>query len=530
MPVSRRDFVQRIGQAGGYAAAYVALQALGFLRPAQALAGGPPDLAAGGGGEGAKVVILGAGVAGMAAAYELGRAGYDCTVLEARTRTGGRNWTIRRGTAIEMTDGSRQVCEFDEGQYFNAGPARLPSHHQAVLGYCRELGVALEPEINTNRSALLLNPKVNGGQPIRLRQAVNDTRGHVSELLAKAINRGALDQELTPADKARMVEFLKVYGDLKPDLFYRGSQRSGLKALPGAGDEQAAASDPLDLSLLLDEDMWQGVLFEEVIDMQATMFQPVGGMDRIPAAFEKVLGPVVRTGVEVRALRRSGKGVRITARDLAAGRDLTINADYCICTIPLPVLRTIAADFSPAYREAVARVPYGDAIKIAWQAPRFWEGEPWRIYGGLSFVKAPNALVWYPSHGLHSKTGVLLGAYAAGPAATQMAAMSRAEQIDLTRAMIDQLHPGCGALLHAPLQVQWSKAPYSLGPWVQWASDNEPDYALLNEPDGPFWFAGEYLSHVGAWQEGAIRSAHRTAARLDARHRAGQPVTATRPQ
>ena len=171
-------------------------------------------------------------------AYELGKAGYDCTILEARARVGGRNWTVRKGDEIALTDGSRQVCEFDKGQYFNAGPARLPSHHQVVLGYCRELGVELETETNTSRGALLLNPAVNGGKPIQLRQAVNDTRGHVSELLAKAINRGALDQELTGLDKQKVVEFLKLYGDLKPDLFYRGSERSGLKSLPGAGAEK----------------------------------------------------------------------------------------------------------------------------------------------------------------------------------------------------------------------------------------------------------------------------------------------------
>jgi len=530
MAVSRRDFVQRVGAAGGYAAAYVTLQALGFLKPAQAFAAGPPDLAAARGGGGAKVVILGAGVAGMAAAYELGRAGYDCTVLEARPRAGGRNWTVRRGSVIELTDGSRQVCDFDEGQYFNAGPARLPSHHQAVLGYCRELGVALEVEINTNRSALLLNPEANGGKPIRLRQAVNDTRGHVSELLCKAINRGALDQELTAEDKARMVAFLKQYGDLNPDLFYRGSERSGLKTLPGAGDERSSAYDPLSLGLLLDEDMWSGVLFEEVIDMQAVMFQPVGGMDRIPAAFERVLGPKVRLGMEVRKLRRTRKGVRVVCRDRASGRDVTVEAQYCICTVPPPVLRGIDADFSPAHRAAIARVPYGDAIKVAWQAPRFWEAAPYRIYGGISFVRAANALVWYPSHDLHSKTGVLLGAYATGPAAERMAALSRTEQIDLTRRMIDQLHPGAGALLTKPLQVRWAEVPYNLGPWSQWPSDHEPDYALLSEPDGPFWFAGEHLSHVGAWQEGSIRSAHRAAAQLDARHREGRPVTAARLQ
>src|SRR5260370_10721980 len=100
-----------------------------------------PRLLEKGTGHGTKVVVLGAGVAGQSAAYELRGAGYDVTVLEARDRVGGRNWTIRNGTKVDMTDGSRQVCEFDPGNYFNCGPARIPSHHQALLGYCKELGV-----------------------------------------------------------------------------------------------------------------------------------------------------------------------------------------------------------------------------------------------------------------------------------------------------------------------------------------------------------------------------------------------------
>jgi monoamine oxidase len=506
------------------------MQALGLLTPASAFAGAPPDLAQGGGGKGAKVVILGAGVAGMAAAWELGKAGYDCTILEARARTGGRVWTVRRGDAIEMTDGSRQVCDFDDGQYMNAGAARLPSHHQIVLGYCRELGVELEVEVNSSRSALLLNTEANGGRPIQMRTAINDTRGHVSELLAKAIDRGALDQELTADDKQRMVAFLKTYGDLSPELLYRGSQRSGLRIEPGAGDEKAASFDPVSLKTLLDEDLWNGVLFEEVIDMQATMFQPKGGMDAIPHAFARALGPkIIRRRCEVRQIRKTAAGgVRIAYRDKAAGNDLTIDADYCISTIPLPVLAGIDADFSPAYKAAIARTPYRDAIKIAWQAPRFWEGPKYQIYGGLSFVKGPTNMVWYPSYGLHSKTGVILGAYTGGPAATELARLPRAAQIEHTRKIIEAMHPGCGKLLEKPMQVQWAAVPYSLGIGVGWAGEDEPDYHLLGQPDGPIHFAGEYLSHVGAWQEGAIRSAHRAIVMLDAQHRKGRPVTAQR--
>ena len=186
---TRREFLRRVAGAGGYRATYLTMQAMGFL-PLAAVA--EPVALERGGAHGTKVVILGAGVAGLSAAYELGKAGYDCTVLEARERVGGRNWTIRRGTSIELADGSRQLCDFEPGLYWNAGPARLPSHHQAVLGYCREFGVPLEVEVNTSRGARLLNPAANGGQPIEMRQAVNDTRGAISELLAKAIDRGAL--------------------------------------------------------------------------------------------------------------------------------------------------------------------------------------------------------------------------------------------------------------------------------------------------------------------------------------------------
>src|SRR5580693_3476033 len=260
MSGTRRDFLRQVAGAGGYRATYLTMQAMGLLGTA---AVAEPLQLEKGSAHGTKVVILGAGVAGLSAAYELGRAGYDVAVLEARDRVGGRNWTIRRGTRIEMTDGTRQVCEFDPEMYWNSGPARIPSAHQAVLGYCKELGVALEVEINTSRGARLYNPAANGGKPVEMRQAHNDTRGAVSELLGKALNRGALDQELTAQDKERMIAFLQAYGDLTPDLLFKGSTRSGYKSLPGAGDQAGEQRDPVPFGRLLDIDMWNAMLFEE---------------------------------------------------------------------------------------------------------------------------------------------------------------------------------------------------------------------------------------------------------------------------
>src|SRR5467141_3426712 len=131
---TRRAFLTQVGQAGGFGAAYVIMQSLGLL-PLPESAASKVRLAEGSG-QGKHVVILGAGIAGMVAAWELQKAGYSCTILEARQRAGGRNWTIRNGTRVEMTDGTTQVCSFEDGHYFNADPEALPSQHVNKLGYC----------------------------------------------------------------------------------------------------------------------------------------------------------------------------------------------------------------------------------------------------------------------------------------------------------------------------------------------------------------------------------------------------------
>ena len=90
-----------------------------------------------------RVAILGGGIAGLTAAYELSRKGYECTILEASHRSGGRNLTLRHGDLIDEA-GAPQICPFDDEPhlFLNAGPARIPSNHRTLLDYCRELGVA----------------------------------------------------------------------------------------------------------------------------------------------------------------------------------------------------------------------------------------------------------------------------------------------------------------------------------------------------------------------------------------------------
>ncbi len=520
MVKTRRDFIRRVGEVGGFSGAFATMQSLGLLE-ATASARPIPDLAQDFG-KGIKIAILGGGIAGLVSAYEMGKAGFDCTVLEARERPGGRNWTVRDGTTVEFTDGSRQIANWETSSYFNAGPARLPSIHKAILSYCKELGVELEVEVNSSRSALLLNDNAFGGRAVEHRQAINDTRGHVSELLAKCINQNALDQELTKDDRERMLAFLRSYGDLKADFDYRGSSRSGFARYPGAGPESEELREPLSMHALLDANFWNGMLFEESLDMQATMFQPVGGMDRIPYAFAKKLSKVIQYRSSVKEIRKDSRGVRIVYAHGSSERSM--EADYCVCALPVTLLKSIPNDFASTIQTAISNTSYSDASKVAWESKRFWETD-FNIYGGISFLSSgPINLVWYPSAKIFSDTGVLISGYGAERNSSFGELPHTQAKLEASRAAVEKLHPGFGSQLRNPMYVNWAKVQHSLGSWVNRGQNYDSAYKCFTQPDDRFFFAGDHCSQIGAWQEGAVLAAHRAIEMMTQRIRADRLV------
>jgi monoamine oxidase len=535
MAISRRDFLSCVGRAGGYSAAFLVMQGMGLLDTAAALT--QPINAAPGAGKGVSVVILGGGIAGLVSAYELRALGYECTVLECRERPGGRNWTVRSGDKIAFLDGTLQACSWDEGNYQNFGPARLPSVHKTMLGYCQKLGVPLEVEVNMTRSAFLQNDNANGGKPVVLRQVENDTRGHVSELLEKALNQGALDQDISKEDREQMLSFLSSYGPLDDAGKYVGSDRAGYAEMAGAGDQAGVLSEPIDMHTLLDEDFWQSMLFDEQFDMQATMFQPVGGMDRIPYAFAKALGNVVKYNAPVSEIRKTAKGVRIGYTTNGSAK--AIEADYCICAMPLTILKKTPNDFGAPYKKVIDECTYTNVYKIAWQSRRFWE-QDYNIYGGLEFVNVGCSPIWFPSARMFTPTGVLVSGYT-DESRSNISDLPLAQKFEESRKSVERLHPGHGKELEKPMYVTWAQIPHNEGSWIRSYGPGQPGgpgvrltrntgeaqspavarthtnpgYETLIEPDGPIIFAGDHVSHLVAWQEGAALSALRAVSQLN---------------
>ena len=519
MGINRRALFSMIGAAAGASVMYNAMSTLGFAAPSPYA--GPVQLD--GNPKGASVLILGAGVAGMTAALELRNAGYQVQVLEYNARAGGRNWTLRGGDRFTELGGETQSCQFDEGLYFNPGPWRIPHHHTALLDYCRRLGVALEPFIQVNYNAYIHSSQHFGGKPKRFREVQADFHGHVAELLAKSTAQGKLDEAVSREDTQRLLEALKSWGALDASYAYRenllSSSRRGYAKPPGGGLNSAPApSKPIALSDLLRSGLWQTLTSGEDYNWQSTIFQPVGGMDRIGKAFERELINLIRYNAKVTAIHQDAQGVTASYIDArSGGAPQQARADWCVCTIPLSVLSQIDVTAGTPMLNAIKSVPYAFAVKTGLQFKRrFWEQDE-AIYGGITFTDLPICQISYPSTGYHSGgKGVLLGSLTATAGgygfnetnAIAFTAMTAAERVKKTVEYGAQIHPQYRDEFDNGISVAWHRVPSNMGCFGGWTEHTRAEhYKNLCEIDGRLVLAGEHASELPAWQEGAVLSA-----------------------
>ncbi|MBW4597340.1 MAG: NAD(P)/FAD-dependent oxidoreductase [Brasilonema angustatum HA4187-MV1] len=515
--MNRRDFITTVAVSGG--SAYAAMKALGLLeKPATAQSPSQRgSFRLQSNGRGKRVIILGAGLAGMACAYELGKVGYDCIILEARSRAGGRCWTLRGGDQFTDTLGQTQTVQFDSGLYFNPGPARIPQEH-VTLDYCREFGVAVEVKENLNRREYYYNTQNAGslsGKKVRAREAITDIRGYISELLAKAVNQNAINAPLTTQDKEKLVEFLRTYGDLSPDLFYKGSSRRGFTNYPSAGLQPGTQLDPYDLSALIQLGFANYEAEEWDWQQQMTMLQPVGGIDQIAKAFERKVGNRITYQSQVKEIRKTPNGVSIVYTN-SSGTNQQIKGDYCICTIPLPVLKGIPSDFSPDLKQAIDNVAtlYARAGKGGLQfRRRFWE-EDEKIFGGITWTDQDIVQIWYPSEGYLSNKGIMIGYYQFDD--TKVGPLSPSQRLSLALEQGNNIHPQYRNEFENGVTLYWPTIPYNLGAWAEYTDEaRQRYYPRLNEPDGNIYLCGEHLSYLQGWMAGALESARLVSSKIN---------------
>ena len=432
-----------------------------------------------------RVIVVGAGLAGLAAADAAHRAGWDVLVLEARERVGGRVHTLRG---------------FAEHQVAEAGGEFLDSNHLVMRGYARRFGLPLD-DLRKAGSDLPGCVYVNGR---RRREAVLHTPLVDREIdrFYRALSR--LSDPLDPADPVAAGSRLdrRSAADFLDELRLDATAREVIEHQIIRDDYTVEAKD---LSLLF---LAQG---DSLPGGQEEIYRVRGGNDRIPRALARGLGARVVLGAPVSAIAHHQAGVTVTA----AGA--THAADACVVAVPLPALRAIT--FSPALpevlAEAVHHLQYGTGAKVAMQ----YAGRPWRSAGfdGDTFTDLSVSTTWEATDAQRGPDGILLG-YTVGAPGAAYASLSDGDRIAAATADVARIYPGAAGRLRTARTVAWTDEAYTGGTYAAYAPGQVTAYwrALRRPVSRRVLLAGEHTDALTGYMEGAARSGLRAARRLPA--------------
>ena len=339
-------------------------------------------------GRGKTVAILGAGVAGLCAAYELDRAGYDCVILEAARRAGGRSLTLRRGDVVKEIGAPEQVCDFDDGLWMNAGPGRIPHHHVHVIDYCRKFGVALQPYIFAKPrqpcALRLRRQRQDGAGAPRAVRPAGPRRRTAGEVRGNAGHRSGAVRRRPRKTAGHAGEFRRPHqgrnAGKRSWSYQNQSGRAGYETPPGLASEPGRPLSPLALDEILRSNVWNDWIFREAeYYWQASLLEPVGGMDHFFQAFLRqplarqsgTIDGLIRYGARVIAVAVGSDKVRLLYDE--GGSPQTTRGRLLHLTIPMPIFADLQTNLPAAFMEAARNLKLMPAGKVGWQAERFWE-------------------------------------------------------------------------------------------------------------------------------------------------------------
>jgi monoamine oxidase len=442
-----------------------------------------------------RVIVVGAGVAGLVAAYELMKAGHDPVLLEAQARVGGRVCTWRE--------------PFTHGLYSEVGAMRIPRAHNLTLAYIDKFGLHVSPFTMGNPQGYYY---ING-QRHRIADANADPALLGFELagLTRGTSIGALWQNAL----APFAEKLQTCGDSAwAEIVSAYDGFSTREFLEHCKWEEAAIEL---FGLLADQEALMNSSFlellrEELGSYYVDMVEIDGGMDLLPRAFLPELQGRIRFGAKMIAIDQDEQKVTINYQT-SAGR-FQETADYAILTVPFPVLRHIEAvkPFSRAKQRAIRQLHYDASAKILLQSRRrFWEEDD-GIFGGGSVTDLPIRVIYYPDHGRETGRGVILASYTWSEDAQRWGSLCPPDRISQALENLALIHPQITTEFEVGASKMWHDDEFAGGAFALFDPGQQ---TLLHEhiiaPEGRIHFAGEHASLAHAWIQGAIESGLRTA-------------------
>jgi monoamine oxidase len=442
-----------------------------------------------------KVVIVGAGMAGLVAGYELKRAGHVPVILEAQQRVGGRVHTLRE--------------PFTDGLYAEVGAMRIPRAHVLTLEYIQKYGLKTNDFTMDNPNAYYYI----GGRKLRASEASTDP-GVLGFDISEQ-ERGCTAAELWGRTIQPLIAMLENDGEPAWDeIVAKYDQYSTREFLEVKGWSEGAIEM---YGLLANQEAVMNSSFLEVFREDAgnfytNMLEIQGGSDRLPHAFLPELMSNIRFGAKMFAIDQSPDDVTIHYRT-SAGR-FKETAEYAIITVPFPVLRHVEVlkPFARAKQRAIRQLHYDASAKILFQCRRrFWEEDD-GIFGGGSITDLPIRNLYYPDHGRETGRGVILASYTWSEDAQRWGSLFHHDRIEQALEDVAQIHPQVLEEFEVGASWMWHDDEFAGGAFALFDPGQQ---TLLHQqiiaPEGRIHFAGEHASLHHAWVQGAIESGLREA-------------------
>jgi monoamine oxidase len=446
-----------------------------------------------------RVIIVGAGLAGLSAAYELMQAGHDVTVLEARTRPGGRVYTLRD--------------PFPEGLHAEAGATRVPNHHDFTIRYAELFGLALDPFEPANvPSVYYVRGKRIRVTPPQKVDWPYDLTPEERALGLDGIRRkyiGSMLGELGDVTDPNWPspELLEKYDQMNRSDFWRSQ---------GASPEAIAL---ITLGGIDDRIETWSTLFmlrNRALNQKFTHFYKIhGGTDLLPNAFASRLSEKIHYAAPVVKIEQNAQGVKAIFQQ--AGAYHTLAGDYLICAVPFSVQKNIEVSppFSVEKQMAIEQLPYLSGSKIFLQSKkRFWTEEG---LSGFATTDLPISQLWDMTYAQPGTRGILQ-AFPLSLHSRRVTGMSESERINFALEQVEMIYPGMRDQFEGGVTKCWDDDEWARGVSAYYKPGQFGTLLPhVARREGRIHFAGEHTSvWIDGWMQGALESGNRVAREVNA--------------
>jgi monoamine oxidase len=447
------------------------------------------------------VTIIGAGMAGLSAAYELHKAGWQTTVLEARGRVGGRVVSLRG---------------FSDGLVAEGGGEFIDAHHSRMIALAKEFDLPLG-EVGSwqgqsgdwgafvGRAGRLADSNLWGAN-------LQDEYQKMWAALAE-LGRQVVDPS-NPAGAPQAKEL-----DSRSAAEWIGAQDVHPlgRAMFANHIRSEYTCEPEDFSLL-DLARNASLLYSDPHSWDSA-YRVVGGNDRIPQAIAGRL-PDLRLNAVVMSVTAQPGEVVVKYKQVDSFH--TMRSAFAILAIPLTAARMIdfGSSLPAAHRKLVDEISYGAVTKVMIEyRKRFWHERGWN---GRLHTDLPIVLTWDATSHLEHERGILT-AYTGGAPGAELSKLSDDKRIRTAVSAIEKVFPGSSDLVETARTIAWVNEPFTRGSYLAFApGEVTAHWRTLFSPAGRLYFAGEHAAVLQGFMEGAVESGQRAAREIMASNAVSQ--------